>query len=591
MIVTLKKHWIIIVFALIIGCLTALPTVRSIANLGGGEFRGVYPIFNFDRLFYMSMTQDVYEGHLGLGNAYVAEHKNDPYVQPPLGEIIMAGFARLTGLNVPNALFVLEFVLPMVIVLLLYLIFYCLTESRIAAIFLTAFYTAIFVTHYYIPINPQFSFIPFFLGIYFIIRVFIRPSENNRSIIIYSSLAGLMTAILVYIYPFFWTSLFVLYFMLSIVFYMALGRDIKYLKNIIYFISPFIIFISPYLYNLFQAVKSPYYAETISRYGLFNSHLPSCYYLIAMLTTTMLALIISKKIFIEKKQWYFALCLVFSGVILAWQNIITGKFMQFSTHYYRTTVIFSLMAFAIIIYNFLKVYPVKTLFNGVKKISAKMVIVFCLFLLFLFQPIHNHIAYTIEWFNISKSKQEMLDLQKYATLFNWLNNNTAPESVIYSMNGQLTNYLTVYTRNNVYLPNYGAVNLMSDDELENRWLSRTIFDKIINRDYVENTDIWVNKFIDKYQSQQTRKKVFSWLGINLKASDRIVPLEVSAKFVEKYEKYKLGDPEELLKNYKLDYLVITEQDKNWQDIKEIVESYNYFKLQETIDGFYIYKII
>jgi len=577
----LKKHWAIIVFAFVVGFLTAQPTVRSISHIGIGDFKGIYPVFNADKLFYMSMAQDVYEGHLGLGNAYLQEHKGDPYIQPPLAEIILAGLAKVIGLNIPDLFFALDFIFPAAIIILLYLIFYCLTKSRIASFYFTAFHAAVFLPHYAMPINPQFSFIPFLAGIYFIIKLFIKSDQNKNRDILFNMLAGLMTVILVYIYPFFWTSLFVLYFMLTFVFFMTEGRNIKYLKNIIYYIAPFIVFILPYLANLFYATRNPYYAETISRYGLFNSHLPGSYYNIAMLATTMVALVVSRKMFDLKKHWYFAACLVISGVVLTWQNVITGKFLQFSTHYNRTAIIFAMMAFGLVAYYFLKE----------KKISVKKFVVIGLFLLFLFQAAHNHLAYTLEWLRISMPKQEMVDLQEYAVMFDWLNKNTPPDSTVYSINNQLINYLTVYTRNNTYFPSYGAVNLMSDDELENRWMSQVIFDKTIDRGYVGAVDIWVNKFIDQYQSQQTRKKIFGWLGINTKAASTIVPMEYSARLLQKYEKYKQGDPETLLKTYKLDYLVITDQDKNWQDEKKTVEGFNFFKLEKKSDYFLIYKML
>lgn len=300
-----------------------------------------------------------------------------------------------------------------------------------------------------------------------------------------------------------------------------------------------------------------------------------------MLAITLIALVVSKKFFYEKKYWYSALCFIATAVILNWQNIITGKFMQFSTHYYRTTFLFSMMAFGLIFYNFLRE----------KNSRIKKIIIVCLFLLFFALVMRLQYNYTATWLVTYLPKQEMTDLQKNAALFDWLNKNTTPDSTVYAINNQLLNYLTVYTHNNTYLPSYGAVNLMSDDELENRWLSQTIFNRKIDRKYIAQADVWVNKFIDQYQSQLVRKKIFSLIGIDIGVRATRVPPEYSAKLLRKYEEYRQGNPCELLKRYKLDYLVITDVDENYLEQKQIVDSLSCFQQVKALDHYYVYKML
>lgn len=575
----IRQHWAIIIFALIVGLLTIAPVVRSIAAISPQNFKGIFPVFNTDRLFYMSMTQEAYEGHWGLGNTYVQEHKNEPYVQPPLAEIVLAGLAKTTNLNIPNLFFILDFVLPAVIVILLYLIFFTLTKSRLASFGLAALHVVIYLEQYAMSVNPQFSFVPFFVGIYFIVRIFIDPEKINN--VIYNTLAGLMTVILVYIYPFFWSSLFVLYFLLAFFNYLRDNRDIKYVKNAVYFLIPFILFLLPYLFNLYQATRNPFYLQTISRYGLVATHWPNGYYDVAMIILTLAALMISKKFFAEKKYWYLAICLPLACWCLCWQNVITGKYMQFSSHYHRTTVLFCMMAFALICYCSLKV----------KNSLVIKITVACLFLLFSFQVLYRQGHYTIKHLTAHLPQHEMTSLQDYAVLFDWLNKNTAPDAVVYCTNDQLINYLTVYTRNNTYLPSYGIVNLMSDDELENRWASQTIFNKTIDQNYVNQADVWGNKFIDRYQMLQVRKKLLGLVGIKVTAPATRVPPEYSAELLQKYEEYQQGNPEILLKRYKLDYLVITEADPFWQAEKKIVDGFSFFRPEAKLGHYYIYKTL
>jgi len=576
-----KKHWAVIVLALLTSFMVVLPTLRSLSHLNDGQFKGIYPVFNADKMFYMSLTQDVYEGYWGLGNAYVFEHKNEPYIQPPLAEIILSMLVKVLNLNIPQLFFVLDFIFPAIIVMVLYFIFLGLTKSRLISAGFVLWHAIIFLPHYAMPLNPQFSFIPFFVGLYFIVNLYIQPELKNNQQILYSSLAGLMTVILVYLYPFFWTSLFVLFFFSGFFFYFFAGRDIRYLKIMIYFTVPFVIFALPYLFNLLRAIKLPYYLETVSRYGLFNSHIPSAFYNIATLFIVAIALVISKRLYFQQTHWYFSLCLVFSGVILNWQNVVTGKFMQFSSHYQRTTVIFSMIIIALMLYNMLRV-------EGMK---ARKVIVFALILLFVLQAGWRQYKPVAKWFATYSSASEMSELQEYASLFAWLNQNTAADSVVYSASGELANLMTIYTRNNSYLPYYGAVNLMSDDEVENRWLSKTIFDDRIDGDYIKNADIWVNKYIDEYQNGQVRKKLFGLIGINFAARNRRVPIEVSLKFLTKYEDYKKGAPQDSLNKYRLDYLIISDKEVNWREQRTAVEEYIFFRFEKKLGHFYIYRKI
>jgi len=580
----IKKHWPIIIFSLIVGFLVIYPTLASIYRLGAAEFKGVYPVFNYDRFHYMATIEDVYEGHLGLGHAFFKEHKNQPYIQPPLAGLFFSSIAKITHLNIPDLFFAMDFVLPILTILLLYLLFYRLSGSRLLSFAFTALHAAIYLAHYYMSVNPQLSFILFFFGLYFLMRVYILES-GGRVRAVMSLLTGMTTGILVYIYPYFWTSLFVLFFICAAFFYFYEKKNIAYIKNCGYYLAAFLIIFLPYLFNMYEAVKDVNYTETMLRFGMLNTHWPSAYYNIIILATALSAIILAKRFFDNKKLWYFALALPLSGIILSWQNVITGKFLQFSTHYQRIAVLFSMMVF-ILIFSRANLDKIK----AEKKRSVALLIIF---FLFVFLALNKEIKRNIDWFSDAFSKQKMADLQAMSPLFDWLKNNTLNDSVIFTLNNNLEMYLPVYSRNNLYYQGYGGYYLMSDNELENRFMARVIFDKSLDENTLKQDDlsIWNNKFVDQYQNAQVKYKIFGKILPWIKKPTVMVPAEYRERLINKYREYKNGKAEDLIRKYELDYVIISDFDQDWREQQKIIEDLKFFKLEKNLGHYWIYKMI
>ena len=79
-------HWLIIIVAVIIGFVVIRPNLEAISGVGVNTFKGIYPILTDDEEYYFARTHEALEGHRGMGNVFLKEHKNKPFMAPPLAE-------------------------------------------------------------------------------------------------------------------------------------------------------------------------------------------------------------------------------------------------------------------------------------------------------------------------------------------------------------------------------------------------------------------------------------------------------------------------------------------------------------------------
>ena len=125
---------------------------------------------------------------------------------------------------------------------------------------------------------------------------FLRENKNIKKIIIYNLLLAVFFGVLVYIYPYFWTTIITTYF-LTLLARLSLEKDFWFpIKNLSIFFPIAFIFSLPYLINLIKTYKNPVYSETVSRMGMINTHWPAAYYNVAIILIMAVVLIILRKI-------------------------------------------------------------------------------------------------------------------------------------------------------------------------------------------------------------------------------------------------------------------------------------------------------
>ncbi|MFA4833294.1 MAG: hypothetical protein WC619_00425 [Patescibacteria group bacterium] len=578
---TIKYHWLAFLLAFIIGLLVLWPTLYSINKIGRENFKGIYPMFSNDEVHYLSQIKEVSDGHPELGNTFIAEHKDRPAGRPAFAARILAGMAGIFNVSVLKLAAINDFILPFIGFILSYLLFFRITKNKYISIFFPVFYYILFIGEFGRPINPQFSFIFFTLGLLALTAV-IENFGIKKKFIFYNILLGVATGLLIRLYPYYWTSVFVLY---VIYLFLIAVKDKKFL----YYFSGWVAFALSafftsftYFLNINKAALNPFFSEFSARLGMINTHWPGCFINVLLLVIALLAVYLSKDKIKDYKLLFLAYSLPISGIIVNWQNMITGKYLQFSSHYYLVTILFVLLAFAIIIESTIKSY---------KKGESKIILLFFFFILsFLF---YRHSDDVLASIYISNDKIEKTARdQELSSVADWINSNTLPDSSFLTFGEDYGWLIPVYTRGNLFTNAYSSYYLTSDMELEERWVIQNIFNENINYDYIlkNNRGIWGNKFIDNYQNKEVRRKIKEFFTGKEYDGNALVPDEYITRVLNKYNNFRKVDLKELFSRYSIDY-VLLDGDKANKEIIEKLDREKCFEPLEEMGKNKIYKFI
>src|SRR3989338_11042334 len=101
-----REHWLAIALSVLIVAITVAPPLLWRAS---PEYQGVDMLKTNTETLYLSMINEVMDGHWGLGNPYLFEGKDAPYLFPPVSAYIIGGFGKLFGLSAVNAALFMRF--------------------------------------------------------------------------------------------------------------------------------------------------------------------------------------------------------------------------------------------------------------------------------------------------------------------------------------------------------------------------------------------------------------------------------------------------------------------------------------------------
>ena len=185
-----------------------------------------------------------------------------------------------------------------------------------------------------------------FIGLWLIWKIYI--SDFNKKALKYHFWFSVVFSVLFYIYPHFWT-LIALYGV-SVLFKTIRNRRWKEgMQGLVVFSSFSILFCSYYFYNLFLALKDPAYMETARRMGLIDTHWPGAFYNTFPVVCALILVVFARKMIINKTKLYFIYLVLGTGLLINWQNLITGKYVFFSVHYLQPSYLFVIIALGILL--------------------------------------------------------------------------------------------------------------------------------------------------------------------------------------------------------------------------------------------------
>ena len=579
----IKQHWPALIMALMVGVLVVLPDLVSISK-SGSNFHAVYPMFNDDESYYLSTTKEVYEGHFKSGNTFIAEHKGDPALQPLYTETLVSFEAKLLNVSVPEVFVLNDFFLPVVGLLLIYILFLSLTDKKSISTTLAFLFHFVFLSSFNRPINPQLSFIFFLLGVLLVWKV-VSKRYDFKQYLVLNVLLGLVFSLLVYVYPFYWTSILVLYGVSSLTFAWV-NRDLAYcFKNWFIFGLTSIVFLIPYGLGVLRTQASPFLEESLIRNGLVFTHWPGAFFSAGFLILCFPIVYLLRGLIEDKARLVFCYSLIISGLALNWQNVITGKILQFSSHYYLTTVLFVFLIFAICTQSLLEKYR-KTRRTGYKTITA-VSLLFILSILILYKQKGEFIGAFENIF----TPPDISKMQELSPALDWLNENTPKDSVVYSLGGSYDIFVPMYTADNVYTSGYAGMSLMSDSELENRWAVGHFWENV-DADMIKHSQrsIWINEFQDTYANKEVRRKILQFITKKIYPETVLIDQGRVEEVLNKYKQFKKAGFEKALKTYRVDYLILDTDDVRYVGLEKELKVYSFLQITAHFGNTIIYKV-
>lgn len=526
----IRRHWPVILMALVLGFLTAFPFFHFQSALGD-RYNGVLNQVINDDVFYMARIKDALDGHLTLGNAYLWEHKDKPPQQLFLPEWLLAQPLKLFNLDIVQGRILYSFILPIFAFLLAYLAFYLIHPSRLwACLFAVFLFFGVFLLNFTRPVIPQFVFL-FWLSQFILLWQLIKK-PSNRTI---KLLNILNFGLLFYIYPFYWT--FYLVF-LAVLAFLCFFKDRFLSKQLLKVMLGGLLIGSVYLYLTFLAGRLPEHQETLTRLQMVFSRSPSEIKSVSLAAAALVLIWVLyrfKAIKMDGKTIFF-IAGAFSVLAVTNQNIVTG--LKIEAGHYRMSAAF-FFAFAI---YYLLIRMNWSRMDKFRFLIASLAVIVAV------NGVFDYLKMT------TKVSQEDVYAQRYAAVFDWLNKNTPKDSVVYADNN-LSELIPVYTSNNVFYTRAANLFFISDQEVLERFILNNYFEKF-DRDFVIKNvrSIYGVRYIDNYGHTVQKNKLKRFLG--LKPDPEIfLPDDAIDKVLRRAKEIQQRDLVEELKRFRMDYLV------------------------------------
>ena len=89
--------------------------------------------------------------------------------------------------------------------------------------------------------------------------------------------------------------------------------------------------------------------ETARRMGLIDTHWPGAFYNTFPVVCALILVVFARKMIINKTKLYFIYLVLGTGLLINWQNLITGKYVFFSVHYLQPSYLFVIIALGILL--------------------------------------------------------------------------------------------------------------------------------------------------------------------------------------------------------------------------------------------------
>lgn len=449
MIQLLKNHKWAVIFALLAGLIVAFPQIYFSYN-NADQYQGIYVATTDNEFSYLARIQEVRDGHFGLGNAISKDGKEDPYIQAPLGEILIAYLGKIFFLDLNGSILLARVLFTFLIFLCIYGLVFLFTKKKTTAVaaaiavclaksllsrggimaLLSGGSPTTLFLDFYRPVQPQASTLFFFA---FLLLFWIFFDTSTQLSVKKRRFFGIVSALILgssfYIYPYTWSFLYVFLGVLCLI--LLFQRKWPDVKRIILLALGGIIIAIPYFLNIYKSTLQPYFVEVSRRFGLVETHQLVLGFLVPSLFVIFLLFFPRK----WRERYVFSLALLIAPFIVLNQQLITGRDFH-SGHYHW----FIHQPLAII-------FLVIIAFYWAEKLLKKAYIPKILTLLVIGASIYT--GTIIQAASYNASRDQILYDQRYSPVIKWFNAHAQKDEVFLADPHQ-GDVLSVYTPLNAF---------------------------------------------------------------------------------------------------------------------------------------------
>lgn len=468
-----SKFLSILILSLVCGIIYLIPNILFVNNT---DFRGI-PLMNTDaESLYLNKIHGAYWGCTFNCNPFIKEYGfNFPHFDSSISSMILAIPGILMNIDILDLKIVYEFVLPIIIFLLAFLLINRITRdlniSILGSLFLVLGYNLLNFSdllniHDLInlfrlrveenqflifsrPVNPQFSSLYFLL---YLNILFLAIKKNTR---LWYIILGIFFGISFYIYFFTYAYLTVLNLVLIGIYFFRKESD--KLKGLVVSFALGMLLAIPVFYQIANLMSHEYYL-TIPHEYLRMSHTPdvSLFGVSIFVVCFILLFLVYKRSKIISDEFIFIFSLISACFLTRNEHVLTGLIMQYS-HF--EMYVFSPILVIVVIYF------IKEFLRDNTKSKTSITIIFLLSILCIVNSILIQI-------NLYKNSLDYtIYIQRYIPILEWIKSNSkdsvfiAPES--------LSQYIPLYSRNYVFWTLYAGQWISKPDRIYDAMSSNT----------------------------------------------------------------------------------------------------------------------
>ena len=444
--------------------LALLPVLDTVVTIGS-RWKGV-PQLYADEVLYYAQVREVAEGHMLFGNPYFYEHREDP--TPALfGSNWLASIPFFLGFSLPAAIMANFLVWSLVYVFTVFYLLRKLGANKWSAFGALFVFIQSYLTVYRMSVRQE--VFPFFFIFYIALFAWLERPGDKKRIVALAISAGTSF----YLYSFFWqvvvvTLCFVLIYSIVQKFIVKHNIPRPSIPNILAVCGLATVISLPFMIYMWSLIKTPFYWESMGRFGLINTHVPTAevVYSGSWVIILLILFFLGRKCLVDKPElsekysfvFVFFILTGLSMVSLQASNLITGKELETAQHIKSFIVPWLAIGFFTWIGYSFRWRHFSAIIPGIILVTILLA--------------NIHFILFINIFTNGDPLALRRDMQNYAAPLAWLDKYESNPVVIWSPPENLiTPYIPALTKHYVLYAEPGNLNILSDNEVEDRYLT------------------------------------------------------------------------------------------------------------------------